>query len=475
MIIEEMLFEHLSAEVSSTGPQVSVTNIICSLGGDYGEGKASGWMVIDSDGGMAGRVVTQMDPHLLLPMLERIEWKYTCKLIRRFEWPATKPLIDSAFELTPGDDSTFRCESLFSMRDYSYRDVSNDSCDGFLSVNFSPTSGVVSVDNITIGIDERVVVGGFAFDGKRDVVTYRAISDADPKAFFQMVGLFGKDAMENWSFPGVTRFISEGVVDFEKSDGNDTRVLAEIESSGMGIGRLVADTCRFNVNMNGSTCRFTNIEGTIWDGRFVARSDIVFAEDEDVLTFGCAVDDGDFSKVVESLSAEPNNMKGKFSVEMDGRFLLSSNIMDTLTAAGRMSVADGKVFELPIFGGLTEIMAKIIPGLDFVIAQSDMKAEFKVKDGGVSSEKISIVGDVLSLEADGTAGFDGELDFAVQLKLMNEHTVVAKLVRAVTWPISKLMEFRLKGNGDDVQWYPINFSSELLEKVGLKRSDDSGE
>jgi hypothetical protein len=207
----------------------------------------------------------------------------------------------------------------------------------------------------------------------------------------------------------------------------------------------------------------------MWDGTFEAHSEIVLHENGDVVTYGCQFDKCDFSKVTATFSTNATEMRGKFYAAMDGSFVLSSNALDTLTARGRMSVDDGRIFQLPVFGGLTGMLSKIIPGLDFVIAQSDMSAEFTVQDRTVSSDKINIDGDVLSLAAKGSSTFDGELDYAIQVKLMSEHSVVAKLIRAITWPISKLMEFRLKGTREDPDWYPINFSAELLERVGLKK------
>ena len=57
---------------------------------------------------------------------------------------------------------------------------------------------------------------------------------------------------------------------------------------------------------------------------------------------------------------------------------------------------------------------------------------------------------------------------------MKEHMLVAKLIDIVTYPISKLFEFRLTGTIKDPHWYPINFSKDLLEKLGLeKEKEDS--
>ena len=476
MVLDGIPVKRMSCDVSTAPAGFAVSNILCSVGGEFGDGKASGWVSAGHSGDVSGRLVTELDPNLLLPMLERIKWNYTSDLIRRFKWGDSKPIVDTTFTMTGLlPDREFRSQSVFAMKDYSYRSVSNDNCNGLLSVSYGRTGEVVSVDHISIGIADGVIVGGFAYDDRRKALEYRAVTDVDPRDFFQMVGLFTREEMQIWSFPGKTRFISQGTIDFASDDGDSTRVLAEVESSGIGLGPLKADSCRFNVNMLASTCRLTNVQGTMWDGTFEAHSEIVLQGEGDVVTFGCQFDKCDFSKVAAAVSSNTTDMSGKFYVAMDGSFILSSNALDTLTARGRMSVDAGRVFQLPVFGGLTKIMSKIIPGLDFVIAQSDMSSEFTVGDRVVSSDKISIEGGLLSLSAKGSSTFDGELDYAIQVKLMSEHSVVAKLIRAVTWPISKLMEFRLKGTREDPTWYPINFSSELLDRIGLRKSVPSAD
>ena len=58
---------------------------------------------------------------------------------------------------------------------------------------------------------------------------------------------------------------------------------------------------------------------------------------------------------------------------------------------------------------------------------------------------------------------------------MKEHSLVSKLVRVLTYPISKLFEFRLRGPLDDPKWYPVNFSLDLLERIGLRKRASSEE
>ena len=463
-------FKRVSTEVSASGTSISATNIVCLLGGDYGRGRASGWVSVDgSDHSVNGRIITELDPHLIKPLLEHPKWAYVKTLIQRFVWNESKPLVDTQFKFVGAPKGRgFSSRSLFSMKDYTYRDIRNDTCDGLLEMDFNSTSGVVNVDHIMIGIDDGVIVGGFTFRKPEKTVSYRAVSDVDPRDFFQMVGLFSRESLKSFRFDGKTRFLSEGSIDV--SGRGQTSLKAEVDSSGLGIGKIVSDRCFFNVSMDGPTCRLTDIQGSIWGGTFDARAEIVLSrEDPDLVHFGCQLKDCDFPKVAEAFTSVSNDLSGKFYVEVGGDFQIATNSLETMVAAGRMSVDDGRVFQLPVFGGLTAILAKIIPGLDFVLRQGDMSADFDVANGKVSSEKVHIDGGVLSLKANGSTSFAGQHDYAIQLTLLSDHTVVAKLLRAVTWPISKLMEFRLKSGPEGTVWYPVNFSSELLEKIGLKK------
>lgn len=442
---------------------VCVTNIVVSMG----DGTVSGSVSSGYDKGtMAGRLVTNFDPHRLIGWLRSHQWGYSARLIERFSWGDEKPLVDTVFTLSDGE---FTSRSLFSMEDYSYRGVYNDSSHGVFSVTYNSTCAVVNVENIAIGIGSGMIIGSFSYDSNSDLVDFRSFSDVDPKDFFQMLGVFSREEMRDWISKGRTSIASSGIYDLR--DGLRTQLEASVDASGLGAGFVITEQCRFGLEMNGSVCRITNVTGRIWDGEFNADATLLFDREEKTRAkFSISVDDCDFAQVVTAVSGlSSNEMRGKFAMDISGEFEPGTNSLGSMQAAGRLSVDDGKVFQLPVFGGLTSIMTRVIPGLEFVIGQSDLNAGFTVGGGQIVSDNINIEGRVLSMKARGVTGLDGTLDYSVQLTLMSDHSVLARLLRTVTWPISKLMEFRLKGNRDDPRWYPVNFSADLLEKIGLKR------
>ena len=142
-----------------------------------------------------------------------------------------------------------------------------------------------------------------------------------------------------------------------------------------------------------------------------------------------------------------------------------------MNGAGRLEIREGRVFLMPLFGGFSRFMTRIIPGLDFVLRQSDVRSDFRIVNGRIESDKIVVEGGVLSLRGNGSYVMGGNLDFNVQVKLMKENSLVAKLVRVLTYPISKLFEFRVRGSLEEPTWYPVNFSLDVLRIVGLRRSD----
>jgi hypothetical protein len=175
------------------------------------------------------------------------------------------------------------------------------------------------------------------------------------------------------------------------------------------------------------------------------------------------------------LAKQPaQDYRGRVSGRFDVSGLVEDRTGEALTGEGAIRIKDGRVFMLPLFGGLSQALARVIPGLDFVLRQTDARAEFVIRNREARSTEIQVEGDVLSLTGRGAYRFDGGLDFYAQVQLMKHQTLVAKVLRTLTYPLSKLFEFRLRGTLDEPDWYPLNFSPELFERLGLKAAEEDG-
>ena len=100
----------------------------------------------------------------------------------------------------------------------------------------------------------------------------------------------------------------------------------------------------------------------------------------------------------------------------------------------------------------------MVPGLDYVLLQTDARTEFKLHDGVASSEEVRVEGDLLSLKADGRYDLaTKEIDFDVELRFLKNKTFVGELLQTVLLPMSRLFGVRLSGTFSDPKWESVNF------------------
>jgi hypothetical protein len=315
------------------------------------------------------------------------------------------------------------------------------------------------------------------FDFEKNTIAFEGESSLHPVALEGLIGIFENNEMDMFQFEGPVRINGSGIVYLYNQEKTDVKL--RINGEGMGIHGFVSDDCSLDMRLKGYTNTISNISGSIYDGTFSGMMLLVLPLDDITNTtyrMEWSVDKVDYQDLMEALSnIEDQEYKGVLSGKIKAQGFFGEGGIEAMKGEGSVRVKDGRVFLMPIFGGLSTVMTKIIPGLDFMLRQSDAKADFIIADGRIHSDKIAVDGDVLSLSASGDYYFNKKLDFNIQITLMKEHTVVAKLIRVLTYPISKLFEFRLRGTKDDPHWYPVNFSGDLLEKIGLKNEKENEE
>jgi hypothetical protein len=342
--------------------------------------------------------------------------------------------------------------------------------DGKIGIEYSQTKSEVVLDPLVISRKEGIVSGGITVDTGAGMVRFKAMSSIDPKSLFKMIGLFGDQEMSYFRFDGPVNIIAEGGVDYATM--TNTCFNADVSTRGMALYKFKSDECSFKMRMLGLTNEVYDIKASICDGSLKGKASFYIPEQEDArISYdisGSAENIGsrELQNLLMGISDAGN--RGKMAADFDVRGELGEGTSKSVKGRGNVHVKEGKVFLLPVFGPLSGYMSKIIPGFDFVLGQTDAKGSFVIGDGKVTSDDIYIGGDVMSLKGNGSYSFSGELDYYAQVTLMKESTLLAKLLRTLTSPISKLFEFRVKGTYDEPEWYPVNFSKDLLERIGLK-------
>jgi len=105
-------------------------------------------------------------------------------------------------------------------------------------------------------------------------------------------------------------------------------------------------------------------------------------------------------------------------------------------------------------GGLSEFLGRIVPGLSLIMRQTDARASFVIKNGKIHADDIVIEGEVITLVCEGDYYLNGDLDFAVQVRLLKKNTLVGGILHLALMPVTKMLEFRLTGTVKDPHWRP---------------------
>ena len=506
-----LLFPPPSAETGRAGPSrpvlnvdlelrdclisgVGITSLTCVLAADgsilrlqnvRSTLSSEGWVGgVDGDAAydMSARTLdvradTLLDPHLLLPLMREYRLGFLAELTSRFEL-SRPPKCHVAFTYTFGGHGTLELESRFECRDGAYRGVSMARADGTVTVAWSETNRVVSVDPLFVARQEGTVKGGFTVDAQRRVVEFEGTSTVDPAALFDAIGVLTNVMRGVLRFGGPVRASGGGVVDYHTLAGTDLE--ANVRGRNVSLSGFEAEECSFTVAMAGSVVTLRDLRGRIFGGSFEGGVRFGLPAGEKTNTtydIDVKLTDADFEKTADAVARRrlDKNFSGQLSGQVKLRGVLGEGASRTIVGQGAVEIKRGRVFMLPLFGGLSHFMTRLIPGLDFVLRQNDASATFTIADGKIHSDKVRVDGDVLSLDGHGDYGLDKTLDFNVQVTLMKEHTLVSKLVRLLIYPISKLFEFRVRGSVGDPHWYPVNFSGDLLDKLGLRSKDNAGE
>lgn len=174
---------------------------------------------------------------------------------------------------------------------------------------------------------------------------------------------------------------------------------------------------------------------------------------------------GALSELAELFSFDLGERKGNVEcdIELRGR-AGGEKPTASYCGKGRFSIRDGRLARMKLFAGLTEILADKVPGVSFLVDQTQASADFTIKDGVISSENIFIEGGLISIKAWGSYDIsEDNLNLTARVQILKEEDLMSKIIHPITYPVTKLfLEFKATGPIDDPKWDNIT----LLDRTG---------
>ncbi len=469
----DALLAHLNGELAFE--RLSVRGVVLSdgqvrLAGAPGALMAEPFSVRVGEGGKRGRAKgrltwapaerrldieldARLDPNELIPLFTSNQTRF----VRRFSFPGALPQFRGLARAHPGaGDLSF--SGRLTAAEFTYRGVEVAT----LSSTVLFSNQTVTLDPWTFTRPEGVTRGRLSADLRRELVKVDLESTMNPLAVAGLVGPRLHQALSAWRFEGPAWMHARGTVDLKAGNARTDLVL-DTRGERMGRGRWMADNAQFTLRATGETYSVTNLAGRAYDGDFTGtvRVEPAAAGPEHRYAVDAVLTNADFAKIAGRYArAADTPIGGRAFLTLHVTGLVADAFGPATRGGGALAIEDGALFRLPLLGGLSDLLSRIMPGLGFV-SQTDLTCTYAIEDGSIATEDLRLAGDLLSMKSRGDLEFDGHLHFRVEVQLLRRGPL-AFLLRLITFPVTKLFEFQLSGTLDEPRWRPVNLPKELF-------------
>ena len=168
--------------------------------------------------------------------------------------------------------------------------------------------------------------------------------------------------------------------------------------------------------------------------------------------------EGQLDELADVYGVDLAGRDGKLDLAIELSGPVGTNDWRRLNGKGSAKVSEGHLLQMKLFAGLTQLLSENVPGVEYIVNQSDASADFTVENGVFKSENIYLEGGLISLK--GWGGYDlaeDNLDFTVRVQFMKKESLMGTILHPLTYPITKLLlEFQALGKLGNPDWKYIS-------------------
>ncbi len=438
-------------------PWLRLESIDAVIGRDHQQGPLRGTFHFNPLNTMySGSVKTGFDPNAILPVLN----DNLTRFVRCNGFKESPPTLEGTFSGTLSDRESFMLSGSIAASNFVYQGIFLES----LNTPIYISNRVVTLNPVEINRSEGVLAGSLRQDFADKHIDFKARSTLALKAFSKILGPVIERVFRVIRSEGATTIEGEGRIDYR--DAADTDFKFFVDAENLGLKGFLANRCRFKGEAKGPHILLRNVKGLLYGGEFTGQLafDDIRSKTNISYTLDVMWSNVNFSTVVQNIrEIDGDSYRGDF----DGQLVLSGRFGegrgDTIKGRGHAQITDGLLFQIPLFGGLSKLLARLYPRLGFA-SQTDFKTRFHIKDRKIHVDHFVLEGAFLSVQGSGDYHFNETLDFFIEVLPLGE-SKLADWIRKLTFPATQLLKFRLGGTLRDPEWRPDNWPQELFDML----------
>lgn len=163
------------------------------------------------------------------------------------------------------------------------------------------------------------------------------------------------------------------------------------------------------------------------------------------------------NSLLQPLAADIFNWTNHLDGKLSGTLVItnaSTEDLQTWKGYGNLSLRDGLLWDIPIFGVFSGVLNGMVPGLGSSRASAGT-CSYIITNGIIRSDDLDIRSTGMRLQYRGTVDFQGQVHARVEAGLLRDMWLVGPVVSTVLWPVTKLFEYKVSGSLGDPKTEPV--------------------
>jgi hypothetical protein len=295
--------------------------------------------------------------------------------------------------------------------------------------------------------------------GQRVYLT-NATGQVDADVVTRMIGPKTTLIMAPYRFLHPPRVHAEGIIPIRDERLADLHF--DVDGDSFQWWRLAATHISGHVDWVGEHLDLKQIQAAFYDGTAAGQAQFEFPQESPgtKFQFTVAVTNADLRALISNLSTRPGQLEGRLT----GTATLTNGDTSDLTSlrgGGQVSLREGLIWSIPVFGILSPVLEGISPGLGSSRA-GEASATFSITNGTLRSDDLEIRAAAVRLQYRGTLGMDRSFNARVQAELLRSTWVFGPVLSTMLWPVTKLFEYKVTGTLDAPKTEPVFILPKLL-------------
>ncbi|HEV3100387.1 MAG TPA: AsmA-like C-terminal region-containing protein [Candidatus Udaeobacter sp.] len=370
------------------------------------------------------------------------------EFLRQWEWQRS-PAIRLAIRGQDHNPGTWKGDGTVILGRTRFRGTWMNSAD--TKIHFA--DGALACEDLHVARNEGTGTGSFTYDFKKHEVRISNIkSSLNPAEVIFWIDPKVWNTVAPYKFRRPPSVTANGLYQFR--GGKNTRLEVKVEgANGMDyvfLGKtLPFDRISARLLFTNDRLQIIDIRGELLSGTLRGNADISLARNDPRYRANISVSEINFPLLTD-LYYNYKTALGLLSGTYDFTGLGSDP--RTMRGRGKVEVTDGDVFAIPIFGPLSGILNRILPGSGYSIAHK-ASADFKIDQGIIHTDDFDADGTLFGMLGHGDVHFlDDNLDFNLRLNMKGPGVLLT--------PVYKLLEYAGTGSLKKPDWRPAVLKSQ---------------